>query len=89
MAQGKTDNLEAFARRIITRLNKSAGNTDQMERLICRMMMGENEKVASFMANKVVEWRYGKPMQGIQLTEAKPMDLGFNESASDQPSRVC
>lgn len=34
---GKVDNLEQFAKRIETRL-KASGNTDSIERLICRLL---------------------------------------------------
>jgi len=62
--QGKADNLEAFAKRVITKL-RVGGATDSLERLLCRLMTGKDLKVASGVAVKVVEWRYGKAAQPV------------------------
>lgn len=76
MAQGKTDNLEAWAKRIETRIRKGIQGTDSMERLICRLLTGEDLKVAAHLATKWVEWRYGKPTEKIDLT------LNYTEALS-------
>ena len=65
MAQGKTDNLEAFAKRIASRVKSAGANTDSMERLICRLLTGDDAKVAGHLAGKWVEWRYGKSPQPL------------------------
>lgn len=62
MRHGQT--LEQFAKRIETRIRK-AGQTDSMERLICRLMTGDDVKVATILAVKWVEWRFGKAPQPI------------------------
>lgn len=70
MAQGKTDNLEAFAKRIETRL-KAGGSTDSMERLICRLLTNKKTpQIAAGLAMKWVEWRYGKAKEHIEHTGA-------------------
>jgi hypothetical protein len=61
------DSLESFAKRIISRL-KVGGATDSLERIICRHIAGENEKVSAFMAEKVVQWRYGKAKETLQVS---------------------
>ena len=71
----KQDNLESFAKRIVTRL-QAGGNTDSMERLICRLLTGKDVKVAAFLANKVVEWRYGKPKETLRVEERKAIEPG-------------
>ncbi len=59
MAQGKKDNLEQFAKRIETRI-RASGKSDGMERLVCRLLTGKNPTIAAKLAEKWVEWRYGK-----------------------------
>lgn len=75
MAQGKTDHLEAFAKRIMTRL-KAGGATDSLERIICRHLTGENEKVSAFMADKVVGWRFGKPKETHEHQHRVELSVG-------------
>ena len=53
------DNLEQFAKRIETRLRRSA-NSDSIERLICRLLTSAPPAVRSALLVKWVEWRYGK-----------------------------
>lgn len=67
----KQENLEAFAKRIETRIKASAAGTDSMERLICRLMTGSDAKVAAVLASKWVEWRYGKPTERHEHTGAE------------------
>lgn len=64
----KQENLEAFAKRIETRIKASAAGTDSMERLICRLMTGSDVKVAGVLAAKWVEWRYGKATERHEVT---------------------
>jgi hypothetical protein len=68
MAQGKTDNLEAFAKRIETRIRKARGSDDGMEQLICRLLTGNDANIATKLAEKWVEWRYGKAKQAVELS---------------------
>jgi hypothetical protein len=68
MAQGKTDTLEQFAKRIETRVKKSRGSDDGMEQLICRILTGADKALATKLAEKWVEWRFGKPKQSVELT---------------------
>lgn len=76
MAQDKKDNLAQFAKRIASRLRKSSGNTDSMERLICRLLTGYNEQVAARMASEWVEWRFGKAPQPVTGEDGKgPVDI--------------
>lgn len=75
MAQGKTDNLEAFAKRIATRV-RAGGGTDSMERLICRLLTGKDVKVAAMLASKWTEWRYGKPKEQIEHSGS----IGFTDA---------
>jgi hypothetical protein len=67
MAQGKTDNLEAFAKRIETRIRNSRGTNDGMEQLICRILTGKNPALAAKLAEKWVEWRYGKAKETHEI----------------------
>jgi hypothetical protein len=64
MAQGITDNLEAFAKRIETRIRTGMKGSDSMERLICRILTSKTAN-AAIMAQKWVEWRYGKAKETI------------------------
>jgi hypothetical protein len=66
--QGKSDNLEAFAKRIATRVKKGSEGTDSMELLICRLLTGEDVKVSAALAAKWAEWRYGKAKESIELS---------------------
>lgn len=66
MAQGKAEDLQAFAKRIETKLRK--GNGEAMENLVCRLLTGADVKVAAFLANKWVEWRYGRPKETHEIT---------------------
>lgn len=66
--QGKTDNLEAFAKRIATRVRKGSEGTDSMELLICRLLTGQDAKVSAALAAKWAEWRYGKAKESIELS---------------------
>ena len=68
MAQGKTDNLEAFAKRIESRIRKSGVSPDGMEQLICRILTGKDDALAVKIAEKWVEWRYGKAKQSVEVT---------------------
>lgn len=52
-------NLEQFAKRVESHIRK-ANASENMERLICRLLTGEDVKVAALMASKWVEWRFGK-----------------------------
>ena len=60
-------NLERFAMRIEERLAKSKGPF-ALEQLVCRLLTGKNPAIAAKMAEKVVEWRYGKSVQPITGT---------------------
>jgi hypothetical protein len=66
--QGIPDNLEAFAKRIETRIRAGLKGTDSMERLICRVLTSKkNATSAAIMAQKWVEWRYGKAKETVKL----------------------
>lgn len=67
LGPGKADNLEAFAKRIAQRL-KQANTAASTERLICRLMQGEDGKVAAMLLAKWVTWRYGEPKQSSEIT---------------------
>lgn len=68
MAQGKTDNLEAFAKRIETRIREGLQGTDSMERLICRLLTNKKSAmVSAVMAQKWTEWRYGKAKETVKF----------------------
>ena len=72
MAQGKTDNLEAFAKRIATRLKEATGNTDSIEREFCRMFTSNkaNDLVKIQLMKMWSEWRYGKAKETHEVTGA-------------------
>ena len=84
----KQDSLESFAKRIMTKL-AAGGATDSLERLICRMLTGDDVKTAAFLANKVVEWRYGKPKETLRIEERKPIEsgTGFYRTTDTTPTR--
>ena len=75
MAQGKTDNLEAFAKRIESRIKIGAKGSDSMERLICRLLTGKDWKVSSVLAAKWVEWRFGKAPQPVTGKDGQPIEV--------------
>ncbi len=54
----KAETLEMFARRIETAILKAGHG--KMDNLICRLLTGDDPKIAAVMAAKWVEWRYGK-----------------------------
>ena len=69
MRKGADDNLEAFAKRIETRIREGLKGTDSMERLICRLLTKKNTPhVAAGLAHKWVEWRYGKATENVHVT---------------------
>lgn len=72
MAQGKTDNLEAFAKRISTRLRQATGNTDAIEREFCRMFTDQEAQPAIKLQLMKMwsEWRYGKAKETHEVTGA-------------------
>ena len=62
----KADNLEAFAKRIETRV-KAGGDTDSIERLFCRLVTNKKTpQVAAGLITKWVEWRYGKAKETVE-----------------------
>ena len=69
LGPGKTDSLEEFAKRIEARL-KQCKTSGSAERLICRLMTGEDQKVAAMLMAKWVTWRYGEPKQQHEVTGA-------------------
>ena len=66
--QGKSDNLEQFAKRIETRIKASTKGSDSMERLICRLLTSKKQPaIAAQMAAKWVDWRYGKAKETVKF----------------------
>lgn len=67
--RNSADSLENFAKRIEARLR--VGKDKQpfaMERLICRLMAAKkNPQVAAMLAQKWVEWRYGKAKETLKF----------------------
>lgn len=59
--------LENFAKHIEERLRRGKDKSS-MELLICRLLMGEDVKVAAMLAGKWVEWRYGKAKETHEVT---------------------
>lgn len=65
----KQDNLESFAKRVITRIKAGGQDTDALERLICRMLTNKKQPViAAKLAEKLVEWRYGKAKESMEVS---------------------
>ena len=50
-----------FARRIEKAIVKSGQG--KMDNLVCRLLTGDDTKVAAMLAAKWVEWRYGKALE--------------------------
>jgi hypothetical protein len=68
MRKGADDNLEAFAKRIETRIRNGMNGSDSMERLICRLLTKKkNPQVSAILAQRWVEWRYGKPKETVKV----------------------
>lgn len=67
--------MEAFAKRIETMIRKG-GATDSIERLICRLLTGDDTKVSAALAAKWVEWKYGKPRETLRIEERKAIEPG-------------
>ena len=63
----RQENLEAFAKRIETRIREGMQGSDSMERLLCRLMTGKDIKTAAFLGSTWVEWRYGKPRETLKV----------------------
>lgn len=63
----KRSELQAFAKRIEDQVIASKG-VGAMERLICRHLTnGKKPVIASAMAAKWVEWRYGKATEHVKI----------------------
>jgi len=83
------DNLEAFAKRIETRIRKSKGTDDGMEQLICRILTGSDRGSSTKLAERWVEWRYGKAKQpvvgadGGAIAVAHTIKFGDGEDSKD------
>jgi hypothetical protein len=89
MAQGKKDNLEQFAKRVATRIRKASGDTDSMERLICRLLTSDdNPQVAARMASEWVAWRYGKPAQPVTGKDGGALQFQWMNDSVARPARV-
>ena len=62
--QSELTDLQAFAIRIEQRILKSQKGTAAMENLVCRLMTNEKQpQIAARLAEKWVEWRFGKAPQ--------------------------
>lgn len=61
----KHKSLELFALEVEQTLEK--GGTTLVKQ-ICRHLVGDDPKISSFMAAKLVEWGYGKPTERVQHT---------------------
>jgi hypothetical protein len=66
--RNSADSLENFAKRIEERLRIGKGGSFAMERLVCRLLAGQDRKVAAMMAGKWTEWRYGKATEHLHMT---------------------
>lgn len=85
--QGKADNLEQFAKRIETMVIRG-GNTEGMERLICRALTNKkNPALAAAMAQKWVEWRFGKAPQPLKHEGTITHEWDERESLTDEQLR--
>lgn len=74
----KKDDLQAFARRVEAAVIKAnLKDSETIERLICRILIKseKNPAVAAMMAQKWVEWRYGKAIQPISGKDGGPIAL--------------
>ena len=63
----RTDNLQAFAKRIEARMLKGKSPV-AMEQLICRLLSSKDHRIASAMASKWTEWRYGRVPETPSIT---------------------
>jgi len=78
------DTLEAFAERVIRTLAKS-DHTETLERLICRLLTGDDVKVAAALSAKVVEWKYGKPVQPVTAEQTTTFVFDAQRPAREEP----
>jgi hypothetical protein len=80
----KADSLEAFAKRIESHIIKSKlKDCENMERLICRILTNEKmPAVTSALAQKWVEWRYGKAVQPIAGKDGGPIQVQLITNAT-------
>lgn len=60
-----TQKAEYFVRRVETLLKK--GGYDSLERLVCRMLTGDDLKVAAFVWAKLMSYKYGTPKQTLEV----------------------
>lgn len=82
--------LKQFALGIERRIAKSKGS-DAMAQLICRLMTGDDIKVAAMMVSKWVEWRYGKVPDTPNITiNNQPMLMisGYNDDRINQLKQI-
>ena len=88
--RGVSDNLEAFAKRIETRIRASIGETDAMERLICRVLTDKkNPALAATMAQRWVEWKYGKARETMKLEGTVTHEIfNFDKLTDEQLAKV-
>jgi len=66
--RSKQGKLDDFAKRVEAKIKASCGHG--MENLLCRLLTGDDVKVAAALAAKWVEWRYGKPTERHEVTGA-------------------
>jgi hypothetical protein len=71
----KGRNLEQFAKRIESHIRKS-GQVESMELLVCKLLTGEDVKVAAILAAKWVEWRYGKATETHEHSLKVELNIG-------------
>lgn len=86
-SKNRAEDLKLFAERIEKEVLAATGEKKAaMERLICRLLTGNNPILATTIALKWVEWRYGKPKEGdkqgdtyIQINAVIPRPNGNND----------
>jgi hypothetical protein len=66
MARKLSPNAESFVTRVESMLLK-AGNEGGLARLACRMLTGEDTKVAAFIWAKLMSYKYGTPKQTLEV----------------------
>lgn len=69
MSKQTQSELQAFAKRVEERIIAAKiKGTENMENLICRLLVSKkNPQISATMAQKWVEWRYGKATEHLKI----------------------
>jgi len=83
--RNSADALEQFAMRVEDRLRKH-DRSSTLENLVCRVVTSfkEHPQLAARMLEKLVEWRYGKAKESVDVTPAEHIVRFFDPKTDSE-----